>query len=84
MYLCWLANVFVSCLFVHYGSVYFSVSMQHFFPQIYFAVVEEVLRSFTEVKVLTPQCKNTPSQVKVLHSKSYLSISTEVLLAKCT
>ena len=28
--------------------------------------MEEVFRSFTEVKVLIPHCKNTPLQVKVL------------------
>lgn len=30
------------------------------------------------------QCKISPFQVKVLHEKSYLSTSAEVLAAKCT
>ncbi len=48
------------------------------------SVVEEVLRSFTEVKVATPQCKSTLLRVKVLHSKSYLSKSIKVLASKYT
>lgn len=38
-------------------------------------MVEEVLTSFTQVKVAIQLCKSTPQQVKVLHSRSYLSKS---------
>lgn len=40
-----------------------------------------ILQSVVEVPI--PQCKSTPLQVKVLHSISYLSKSTEKLSAKC-
>ena len=39
------------------------------------SVVEEVFRSFPEVKVLISDCKNTLLQVKVLHRKCNLSKS---------
>lgn len=44
-------------------------------------VMDKVFQSFTLVKVATllyVHCKNTPLQVKVLHSKSYLRKSMEV------
>ena len=40
------------------------------------AVVEEVLRSVTSIKVRIQQSKNTQLQVKVLHEKYFLSKST--------
>ena len=41
------------------------------------AEMEEVFRSFTEVKVSIQQCKNTPLQVKVLKIlRKYCSKST--------
>ena len=46
------------------------------------AVVEEVFRSLTQVKLAILHVKNT--LLKVWHSNSYLSRSTEVLAAKCT
>ncbi len=48
------------------------------------SVMEEVFRSLTKVKVPIQQCINTPLQAKILHSKSYLSESAEVISAKCT
>ena len=47
-------------------------------------MVEEVLQSFTQVKVVIPQYKNTPLQIKVAHSKYYSSKSAKVLGSKCT
>lgn len=37
------------------------------------AVVDEVLRPFTEVKVLIPHRENTQLEIKFMHSKPYLS-----------
>lgn len=45
-------------------------------------VLQEVFRSFTYDIVLISQYKTSPLQVKLLHSKSYLSV--KVLSAKCT
>ncbi len=39
-----------------------------------FTVVEEVLRYFTQVKVA--HCKNTPLQVKIMHSKFFRVLSS--------
>ena len=48
------------------------------------AVVEEVLRSCTSVKVAILPCRNTLLQVRVLHSKSYLSKSAKILAYEYT
>ncbi len=47
------------------------------------AVIEEVLRSFTEVKVEIPQSENTPITSKSPFYKMLRLKSTEVLSAKC-
>ncbi len=57
----------------------FSLDFSVAFLNIFLAtVVEEVLRSFTEVKVATPQCRNTLLQVKVVHLKLYVSKSISI------
>lgn len=39
-------------------------------------MLEEVFRSFTYEKVVTPQCRNTLLQLKAMHVTFYLSKST--------
>ena len=45
-------------------------------------MLEEVLRSFTSLKVEIPQCQHAPLQSKALHLKPYFSKGTEVLAGK--
>lgn len=47
------------------------------------AVLEEVFRSLTWVKVPVQTCKNSPLQEKVLRSEPYSRKSTEALTTKC-
>ena len=44
--------------------LHLSVSINQWWKK--YSVVEEVLRSFTEVKAVIPQCRNTQLQVNVL------------------
>lgn len=42
-------------------------------------VVAEVFRSFTVIKVVKPQCKNTPLKAEVFTAKYTLSIKVKLL-----